>query len=60
MKQLLLENIRSNLYSLSTDEGSDVTSIEQIAIYTTFLRNISIFEHIIGLISITKEVSVHL
>ena len=49
MKQPLLENMRSNLYSLYTDEGSDVTSIEQLAIYTTFLRNKSIFEHIIGL-----------
>ena len=60
MKQPLLGNMRSNLYSLYTDEGSDVTSIEQLAIYTTFLRNKSIFEHIIGLISISNEVSVHL
>ena len=32
MKQPLLENMRSNLYSFYTDETSDVTSIEQLAI----------------------------
>ena len=32
VKQLLLENIRSNLYSFYTSETSDVTSIEQFAI----------------------------
>ena len=58
MKQPLLENMCSNLYS--TDETSDETSIEQLAIYATFLRNQSISEHFIGLISISKEVSAHL
>ena len=33
MKQPLLENMQSNLYSFYTDETSDVTSIEQLAIY---------------------------
>ena len=32
VKQLLLENMRSNLYSFYTSETSDVTSIEQVAI----------------------------
>ena len=36
MKQPLLENVRSNLYSFYTDETSDVTSIEELVIYTTF------------------------
>ena len=36
MKQPLLENMRSNLYSFYTDETIDVTSIEQLAIYATF------------------------
>ena len=58
MKQPLLENMCSNLYS--THEASDVTSVEQLAIYATFLRNQSISEHFIGLISISKEVVVHL
>ena len=35
MKQPLLENICSNLYSFYTDETSDITSIKQLAIYTT-------------------------
>ena len=35
MKQLLLENMQSNVYSFYTDETSDVTSIEQLA---TFLK----------------------
>ena len=60
MKQPLLKNMRSNLYSFYTDETSDVTSIEQLAIYATFLRNQSIFEHFIGLIPINKEVGAHL
>ena len=60
MKQPLLENTRSNLYSFYTDETSDVTSIEQLAIYATFLRNQSISEHFIGLIPISKKVGAHL
>ena len=60
MKQPLLENMRSNLYSFYTDKTSDVTSIEQLAIYATFLRNQSISEHFIGLIPISKEVGAHL
>ena len=60
MKQPLLENMRSNLYSFYTDETSDVTSIEQLPIYAAFLRNQSISEHFIGLIPISKEVDTHL
>ena len=60
MKQQLLENMGSNLYSFYTNETSDVTSIEQLAIYATFLRNHSISEHFIGLIPISKEVDAHL
>ena len=60
MKQPLLENMRSYLYSFYTDETSDVTSIEQLAIYATFLRNQSISKHFIGLIPISKEVGAHL
>ena len=60
MKQPLLENMRSNLYSFYTDETNDVISIEQIAIYATFLKNQSISEHFIGLIPISKEVGAHL
>ena len=60
MKQQLLENMGSNLYSFYTNETSDVTSIEQLAIYATFLRNHSISEHFIGLIPINKEVGAHL
>ena len=60
MKQPLLESVRSNLYSFYTDETSDVTSVEELAIYATFLRNQSISEHFIGLIPISKEVGAHL
>ena len=60
MKQLLLENMGSNLYSFYTNETSDVTSIEQLPIYTTFLRNQSISKHFIGLIPISKEVGAYL
>ena len=60
MKQPLLENMRSYLYSFYTDETSDVTSIEQLAIYATLLRNQSISEHFISLITISKEVGAHL
>ena len=60
MKQPLLENMRSNLYSFYTDETSDVTSVEQLAIYATFLRNQSISEYFISLMPISKEVGAHL
>ena len=60
MKQPLLENMRCNLYSFYMDETSDVTSIEQLAIYATFLRNQFISEHFIGLIPTSKEVGTHL
>ena len=50
----------SNLYSFYTYETSDVTSIEQLAIYATFVRNQSISEHSIGLIPLSKEVDAHL
>ena len=39
-KQPLKENMRSNSYSFYKDETSDVTSIEQLAIYATSLRNL--------------------
>ena len=60
MKQPLLENMRSNLYSFYTDKTSDVTPIEQLAIYATLLRNQSISEHFIGLTPISEEVGGHL
>ena len=60
MKQPLLENMRSNLYSFYLDKISHVTSIEQFAIYATFLRSQSISEHFIDLIPISKEVGAHL
>ena len=59
MKQPLVGNMRSQLYSFYTDETSDVTSIEQLAIYATFLRNQSISKHFIGLIPKSKEVGAH-
>ena len=55
-----MENTRSNVYSFYTDETSDVLSIEQLAIYATYLRNQSISEHFIGLIPISKKVGAHL
>ena len=60
IKQPLLENTRSNLYSFYTDETSDALSIEQLAIYATFLRNQSISEDFIGLIPISKKAGAHL
>ena len=52
--------MHSNLHSFYTDETSVETSIEQLAIYATVLRNQSISEHFIGLIPINKEVAAHL
>ena len=42
------------------DETTDVTLIEQLAIYATFLRNQSISENFTGLIPISNEVGAHL
>ena len=60
MKQPLLENMRSNSYSFYTDDTSDVTPIEQLALYATFSKNQSISKHFIDLIPISKEVGAHL
>ena len=60
VKEPSLENMRSNSYSFYTDKTSNVTSIEQLAIYATFLRNQSLSERFIGLIRISKEVDAHL
>ena len=60
IKQPLLEKMRSNLYYFYMDETTDVTLIEQLAIYATFLRNQSISENFTGLIPISKEVGAHL
>ena len=40
------------------DETSDVISVEQLAIYATFLRNQS--EHFISLMPVSKDVGAHL
>ena len=50
--------MRSNLYSFYMDETSDIISVEQLAIYATFLRNQS--GHFISLMPISKEVGAHL
>ena len=50
MKQPLLENKQSKLYSSYTDETSDLRSTEQLAIYAIFLRNQLISKHFISLI----------
>ena len=60
MKHPLLEKMRSNLYYFYMDETTDVTLIEQLAIYATFLRNQSISESFSGLIPISKQVGAHL
>ena len=36
IKATAIGKMRSNLYSFYTDETSDVTSIEELVIYTTF------------------------
>ena len=55
IKQRLLENMWSSLYSFYTDETSDVISTEQLGIYATFWRNQSISKRFIGLIPISKD-----
>ena len=59
IKQPLLENMEGNLY-FHMDETSDVTTIEQLAIYATLLKNQSISKHFIDLIPICKDVGAHL
>ena len=53
-------SLQSGETKRQTDETNDVISVEQLAIYATFLRNQSISEHFIGLIPISKQVGAHL
>ena len=56
IKNLLIKSLAEQEFTFFTDETSDVTSIEQLAVYATFENQGIIKEHFIGLIPMSKLV----
>ena len=60
IEELLLASLRTNKYSLYNDETQDITSVEQMAIYTSFEHNGKISEHYVGILPLSKLVGTNL
>ena len=56
IKLPLLTSLRKGKYAFFTDETSDITSVEQLAIYATFEHGGTVKEHFIGLLPLSKLV----
>ena len=56
IKKPVIKSLAEQQFTFFTDETSDVTSIEQLAIYATFENQGIIKEHFIGLIPMSKLV----
>ena len=56
----LLTSLRKGKYAFFTDETSDITSIEQMAVYATFEHGGAVKEHFIGLLPLSKLVGTSL
>ena len=56
----LLASLHANKYSLYNDETQDITSVEQMAIYTSFEHNGKISEHYVGILPLSKLVGTDL
>ena len=48
--------MKINRFTFSSDETQDITSFEQLALYATFIMNVEVEEHFIGLVPISKVV----
>jgi hypothetical protein len=60
VKRPLLESLRGKKYSFYSDETSDITSVEQLAIYASFEHFGLVKEHFIGLLPLSKLVGTSL
>ena len=52
--------MKGNKYTFYSDETQDITSIEQLTLYATFILNGEVKDHFIGLILTSKLVRTHL
>lgn len=59
-KKSLQATMKDNQFTLYSNETQNITSTEQIAIYTTFRQGHAVKEHFICLIPISKVVQTHL
>ena len=55
-----LHSTMKNEFTFYSDETQDITSIEQLVIYATFLQDTVVKEHFVGLIPVSKVVGTHL
>ena len=60
VKKRLHSTMKNNEFTFYSDETQDITSIEQLVIYATFLQDTVVKEHFIGLIPVSKVVGTHL
>ena len=60
VKKPLHSTMKNNKFTFYSDETQDITSIEQLVIYATFLQDTVVKEHFVGLIPVSKVVGTHL
>ena len=60
VKKPLHSTVKNNEFTFYSDEPQDITSIEQLVIYTTFLQDTVVKEHFVGLIPASKVAGMHL
>ena len=60
VKKPLHSTMKNNEFTFYSDEAQDITSIEQLVIYATFLQDTVVKKHFVGLIPISKVVGTHL
>ena len=60
VKKPLHSTMKGNRFMFYCDETQDIISVEQLALYTTFVMNGEVKEHGIGLIPTSKAVGTHM
>ena len=60
VKKPLHSTMKNNEFTFYSDKTQDITSIEQLVIYATFLQDTIVKEHFVGLIPVSKVVGMHL
>ena len=60
VKKPLYCTMKNNEFTFYSGETQDITSIEQLVIYATFLQDNAVKEHFVGLIPVSKVVGTHL
>ena len=60
VKKPLHSTMKNNEFTFYSDETQDITLIEQLVIYATFLQDTVVKEHFVGFIPVSKVVGMHL